>query len=102
PGFGVLLDEPGERWAAVARDRLGVARQGEADGLLGQEHRHLLAPLDRCAANEEGDGYPLGVLKSSCEVDHHLGRVWHLRSLFAVTAGTIRWGHRFGVAETSH
>jgi hypothetical protein len=47
---GVLLEEPGERWAAVAGDALGEAGLGEPDRLLGQEHDRLLALLRRCAA----------------------------------------------------
>jgi len=79
--IGVLLEEPGEGRAAVTRDAHRVVRQGEADRLFGEEHRYLLALLDRTAANEESNDYPLGVLESRREVDHHLGCVWHLSSL---------------------
>src|SRR5919106_3075528 len=77
---GVLLDQPGERWTALAGDRLTVALETEAHGLLRQEHRHLLPLLDSGAADEEGDRDALGVLEAGREVDDDLvGVLGHAR-----------------------
>jgi hypothetical protein len=50
-----------------------VAGQPESHRLLGQEHRHLLALVERGAADEKGDGHALGVFEPGREVDNDLG-----------------------------
>jgi hypothetical protein len=67
----VLLKQSRERWAAVARDRLGVAGQRETHRLLGQPHRHCLASLGRRAADQEGHSHPLGILEPCGQIDQH-------------------------------
>src|SRR5919197_3635685 len=75
--LGELCEEPRDRRAAVAGDRLGVSGKGKANGLLGQEHRHLLAALERCTSDEERDGHPLAVVESGREIDHNLRWIRH-------------------------
>src|SRR2546429_7808621 len=50
---GELLEQPRDRRAAVAGDRFGVAGKPEADCLLGEEHRHTPALLERSGADEK-------------------------------------------------
>src|SRR5436309_2991746 len=69
---GVLLEQPCERRAAIARDSVGIPRQRQPYGLLGHEHRHLLALLERRDGDEEGAGHALGVLEAGGEVDYDL------------------------------
>src|SRR5437764_11765309 len=82
---GVLLEQLRERRAALACDRVGVARQCQPYGLLGQEHRDLLALLDRRAADEEGAGDALGVLEPGGEVYYDLVILSHRVSSWVYT-----------------
>src|SRR5207248_1262514 len=66
---GELLKEALERRAAVAGGADRNTPHGEADRLLGQEHRHLLAGVERRDADQEGDGDAFGVLEPGGEVD---------------------------------
>src|SRR5438270_3589044 len=83
----VLLKQLRERRTAVAGDRLRVPGQSQPDRLLGKEHRHLLAALERRAPDEERNRHALGVLEPGCEVDHDLLVVRHHRSLQVVGIG---------------
>jgi hypothetical protein len=58
--------------AASCSSARSASARGEPNGLPRQEHGHLLALLDRRAADEEGDGDALGVLESRREVDDDL------------------------------
>src|SRR5207253_9672750 len=86
---GELFEQAGDRRAAVACDPFRVAGEGEADRLLGQEHRHLLALFECCASDEERDGHPFAVVESGREIDYDLGSVWHRPS--SVAEGPYAW-----------
>src|SRR5512132_1184395 len=104
-----LLEQPGDRRAAVAGDRLSVSGQGKANRLFGQEHRHLLALLECRTSDEERDGHPLAVVESGGEIDDDLGCIRHRPSsvarqqtwLLLTMRRTVCRARRFSFAETS-
>jgi hypothetical protein len=49
----VLLEQARERRAAVAGNPVGVSGEAEPDRFLGQEHRDVLALIDRGGADEK-------------------------------------------------
>ena len=61
-----------ERRAAVARHAVRVPGQADVHGVLGEEHRDLLALARWRPADEERDEHALGVLHAGGEVDDDL------------------------------
>jgi hypothetical protein len=67
-----LFEDRRQRWAAFAGDPDRDFGSREPDSLLCEEHRDLLALVERGAGDEEGDGDALGVFEAGCEVDDDL------------------------------
>ena len=80
--LGELGKQPGDGRRARRLDRVGVAGQGQPDGLLGQEHHHLLARREARRRGQEGAG------QRAAEGDGGTLRV-----------ETDLWSHTFGDGE---
>ena len=78
PGASVPASRPKSRAVSAATSTAPRSVAEDRRAVI-TDPCHLLA--DRCAASEEGDRYPLGVLESGCEVDHHLAFSANLPSL---------------------
>jgi len=84
PAGRILLEEPGQRRTSLTHDGVGHSRKRKANGLLRQEHRHLLTLVEGAACNEESDCDALSVVEACRKIDHDLLVLCHVYLLGVV------------------